>query len=429
MQLKYRSGTRLLFIFLFIISTLTFSCASLSQSSNSKKQAELVRLGNPSAEDGLRGRSLNVWDLQSFEQKIYLGAGSVAQNVGPISVWAYDPAKKTFIDEYTVPDEAIEHFQVIDDSLYIPAADPRSNDNIKYYHKPAGGEWEKIASPAVKLAHVRDIHQLEDQGLLIVGNGRSTQPKNRQPPGAALVNRSDATVVEVEVTGFPQADGVTFIDSTWFLSVFSFEDRIYALNSLLRDTGGYTGYLAKYNPQTQKLDLDWTIGAEEFIPLDNLDKKAGKYGRETIYHLWQTEEYGGDLVYTVKTFSNANSNGKNYIKQNYLNSLGLFVKQSMGQPPQEIRFNRQAVGEDILAIDGELYALANQKHRQEDFTVSVYKTTTPAAIESWNEVLSFKSTNRARSFAYLDNTFYFGLGQDRGEAIASSGDILSYTLP
>lgn len=426
---RCRLKTRRLFVALFL-SILAFSCA-LSQNYERARAAEqkvtVEKLGNPSAEDGLSGRALNVWDLQVFNQKIYLGAGSVADNSGPIKVWAYDPSKKTFVSEYTLHEEAIEHFQVIDNALYIPAADPRGNDSNKYYRKQTDGEWKKFASPAVGLAHVRKIVQLDDKSLLVVGNGRSSQQPPAQPPGAAITRDRGASFQEVEVTGIPPTGNSIFIDFSWFLSAFSFDGKVYAVNSILRDTGGYEGYLTVYDPDTQKLELDLTIDASKFIPVSNIDEEAGKYGLEAIYHIWRTEEFLGNLVYSVKTFSNIDNN--NSIQKNYLNSLGLYVKESMDKPPQEIKFAPQAVGEDLLVIDNELYALANQKHDEENFTVSIYKTTTPADLSSWSEVLSFESANRARSFEYLDNTFYFGLGQDYGEAIANSGDIVSYTLP
>ncbi|MEL6928575.1 MAG: hypothetical protein AAFO95_08065 [Cyanobacteria bacterium J06600_6] len=422
MQQKY--GSKLLLITLFLVSVLGFSCTSLSQNTSN---VVVEKLGNPSADDGLKGRALNVWELKAFDNKIYLGGGSVAGNVGPINVWAYDPVQDSFIQEYTVREEAIEHFQIIDDALYLPAADPRGNDRHKYYRKQVGGTWQRFSSPAVKLAHVRGLVKLDDGSLLMVGNGRTFKNTKTQPPGAAITRDDGATFEEVKVTGIPPADNLILIDLSWFLTVFPFDERIYALNSLLRDTGGFKGNIAVYNEDTQELELDLTLGSEEFIPPDNIDGQAGKYGLDTIYHLWQTEEFNNSLVYSVKSFSNIDRN--NSIRKNYLNSLGLYVKESMGTPPQEINFGQQAVGEDLLVIGQELYALANQKHGDQDFTVYVYKTDTPQDSDSWQKVLSFKSTNRARSFEHLDGTFYFGLGQDFGEAIANSGDILRYTLP
>lgn len=120
---------------------------------------KLEYLGNPLSQDGKKGRALNVWDLQVFDGKIYLGGGSTVTNAGPINVWAYNPAPESFVKEYTVQEEAIEHYKVFGNQLYIPAADPRNSDHNKYYRQNDDNTWSKYTSSNVKLAHVRDLIQ------------------------------------------------------------------------------------------------------------------------------------------------------------------------------------------------------------------------------------------------------------------------------
>ena len=87
----------------------------------------LVDLGNKPAEAGQRGDSRNVWDLQAFDGKIYIGMGSTVADSGPVPVWAFDHAAGAWDDapETQVNQEAIELYRVIDGRLYIPAADPK----------------------------------------------------------------------------------------------------------------------------------------------------------------------------------------------------------------------------------------------------------------------------------------------------------------
>jgi hypothetical protein len=421
-NLKYRQIW--LFVSLFLIATLVFSCSSFGQ--NNEIKNSVVRLGNPLAADGKKGRALNVWDLQVFDGKVYIGGGNANTNAGPINVWAYDPTRKNFIKEYSVPEEEISRFKVIDNELYIPAADPRGGDANKFYRKKIGGQWIKYASNAVKLAHVRDLIKIDSQTIVMVGNNRNPDNRKKQAPGAAITTDNGISFQAAGANNIPDTGNVFLLDYNWFFSIFSYQDKIYAPNSFLRDTGGYPGSIAVYDPEKQELVIDFDLGTEEFIPTKNIDNKQGKYGLSTIYYLWNPVEFNNYLIYPVKSFSNADID--NSIKKLYLNSLGFYIKESMGKFPLEIKLPKKALGEDVLVIDGELYVLANKKNNQEKFTIYVFKTNEPQNRDRWIEVLSFKSSNKARSFEYLDGIFYFGLGQDYGDAIANSGDILSYAI-
>ena len=53
-------------------------------------EERLVDLGNKPVEVGQRGHSRNVWDLQTFQGKAYIGMGSTVVNAGPIPIWSVD---------------------------------------------------------------------------------------------------------------------------------------------------------------------------------------------------------------------------------------------------------------------------------------------------------------------------------------------------
>ncbi|MEM6612613.1 MAG: hypothetical protein AAF652_10235, partial [Cyanobacteria bacterium P01_C01_bin.72] len=303
-----------------------------------------VRLGNPLAGDGKTGRALNVWDLQVFDGKVYLGGGDTTRNAGPINVWAYSPARQSFIKETTVAEEAILQYKVIDDQLYIPAADPRGNDNSKFYRLAAGGTWEKFADQSLKLAHVRDLIKLNNK-LLLVGNSRPEIKEQEIVPGAVITDSNQVNFRPVQVDNLPDTGNVTFLGFDWFFTVFAFQNKIFALNAFLRDTGGYPGSIAVYDPQTERLALDFNLGSEEFIPQANIDQENGKYGVDTIYQIWQPLVYQDHLIYTARSFSNAVNLRK--AEQLYFNSLGVYLKSAWGKSPSEIDLPHQSIGEDL----------------------------------------------------------------------------------
>lgn len=173
----------------------------------------------------------------------------------------------------------------------------------------------------------------------------------------------------------------------------------------------------------QKFFLDKHLKNNEFIPRQQLGKSDNENNLYTIYRIWNPVKYKQYLIYSVRSYCNTDK----YYEQFYMNSLGMYLKEDIGKLPEVVNFPHQAMGEDVLVINNELYVLANRKGFRDRFTIYVFKTNDPINQNSWQEILSFKSSNKARSFEYLDGKFYFGLGQDYGEAIANSGDILSYT--
>ena len=416
MNQKHRK--KLLLISLFLIVIFIIVPNSISQSID--RHNAVVRLGNPLADDGHSDRALNIWDLQAFGGKIYLGGGSTVTNAGPINVWAYDPTSREFIKEYTVDEEAIEHYRVFDDRLYIPAADPTQGDRNKFYCREVNGQWQKYASPVVELAHVRDLIKTDNNDLLMVGNNR--QPSKPNSVGTAIaIETKDGLSFKAGGIENVWVDGQILADFNWFFSVFRYQNRIFATNASLRDSANFPGSIAQYSPQAERFELNGNL-QQEFIPQKFFDR-GGRYGSQTIYRPWNPVEYQGYLIYPVRSYSTNSS-----YHQAYMNSIGFFYKSGLGKSPQEVKLPGKALGEDVLTVDNELYVLANKKRRNDKFIVYVYKTDRLDRKIEWRQVVKFKSNNKARSFEYLDGTFYFGLGQDYGEKIADSGDILSYSI-
>jgi len=146
--------------------------------------SSLTNLGNPNLYIA-KADGRNVWDMQVFDGKIYIGSGSTVTNAGPLKIIAYNPAINDF--EIEVPPEiaatgddkigteALDTFRVFDDKLYIPNSDPRSptSDRSKYWRKIPNGDWVEFSSTnALATAHIRDLIRLPDGRILGVGNSR-----------------------------------------------------------------------------------------------------------------------------------------------------------------------------------------------------------------------------------------------------------------
>ena len=380
----------------------------------------LQYLGNKFAEERKKGHARNVWDLQAYEGKIYLGGGSTTENAGPIHVWAYDPASGRFHNEYTVQEEAIELYRVFGDHLYIPAADPTRGDTHKFY-RYANRIWTQV-NGGPDLAHVRDLYWHNGK---LVGVGNSRQPRLHS---GAIVSLDGGTTLQAAT----DPAGLAWPDN-WFYALFEYQGILFAPN--LRFTPARDALsILTFDNATNQFKLNPAYSTADFLPVTG----DPAYQKATM-RLWLPVEYEGTLVYPAKSYC-AN---KQCYQALYLRSYGLFVKSSLTSLPARVTFpDEAAIGEDVLVRDGVLYALANRRTVADNFVIYVYRTTQPAATGSqvWQEVLHFTCTNKARSFELLDNrpkdaanrkgflTFYFGLGHEPHEPVGNSGALLKVSI-
>lgn len=82
---------------------------------------ELTSIGFPVAE-----KARDAWrisDLIFFDNKLYFGHGDAVVNTGPTDVIYYNIEDKKFTTKFTVDDEAIYYYQIIDNRLMIPGID------------------------------------------------------------------------------------------------------------------------------------------------------------------------------------------------------------------------------------------------------------------------------------------------------------------
>ena len=128
----------------------------------------------------------------------------------------------------------------------------------------------------------------------------------------------------------------------------------------------------------------------------------------------------------------------NYLKV-YNQSVDFVVKPPNGPGRRVVLPDSSALGEAVLLHEGRLYLLANSRQPSGEYRVVVYglherdarverlDPETGLAVDAWEEMFSFRSTNLVRSFARIDGTWYFGLGFAHGEPVGDAGTLLRYT--
>jgi len=367
----------------------------------------IALIGNKMAEDGQRGHARNVWDLQLYQGKVYVGGGSTTQNTGPINVWAYDPATGQFDREFVVQEEAIEVYRVLDGDLYIPAADPVKGDSNKFYRR-RNGTWTNF-SGGPDLAHVRDIALYQGQ-LIGVGNARQIETHT-----SAFVSHDRGRSFS------PATDPKRLnIADNWFYSLFDYQGTLFA-TSLRFHVMGDLASLLTFNDQSNHFSLDAGYTTADFLPVTGDQAYAA-----VTMRLWTHVEYKGLLVYAIRTYSTARPR----YHEMYNRSYGMFIKEGTKSSPQPVVFpDDRVVGEDVIVRNDSLFVLANRFAEKGHYVVYVYRLTDPQRHRdpNWDQIVKFNCRNKARSFELMNDTFYFGLGCEFDEPVAHAGEIVTVT--
>ncbi|MEM7387957.1 MAG: hypothetical protein AAF514_23730, partial [Verrucomicrobiota bacterium] len=366
-------------------------------------------LGNPMAADRKKGRARNVWDLQRFDQRLFLGGGDTMVNGGTVNVWAFDPAESRFIREFHVDEEAIEVFRVLENRLFIPASDPRNRDESKFYHRPrrTGGTetpaWTAVYDP-LPLAHVRDLAFFHNR-LIGVGNSRT-------PPtmGGAFVSRDFGKSLRLAVPEDPTTP-YKWADH-WHFSVFEYEDILFSPTIRLSPVADLPS-IATYDLDKEAFAVNSDFSTSDFLPVT----RKGEPRRFTL-RLWLPISFHGHLIYPAKTYA---------ISEEFYNrSYGCFTKKGLREKAVETSFPHPGVvGEDVVVEVGVMYALTNLPEMNRSHRIAVYAAQPPSEGElEWELVFEFTATNKGRSFEKMGADFYIGLGHEHDEPTNHSGALL-----
>jgi hypothetical protein len=110
-----------------------------------------VAMGNPGRiqfpnDDAQHSYARNVWDLQLYEGRIYVGNGDWNDNQGPITIRSFDPRlfETQFDEEFSIDDESVDRLFVLDGRLVVPGTDAMEPWAFGNVYIKERGEWRKI---------------------------------------------------------------------------------------------------------------------------------------------------------------------------------------------------------------------------------------------------------------------------------------------
>ena len=346
------------------------------------KTAQLEGLGNPFVEKPVFAR--NVWDMQVFNGQLYFGHGDAVENSGPIKVFSFNPSSSQFTSDFTVDDEAINSFNIIDNQLLIPGYDPRESWDLGNFYRLENGAWQKHRTIPFG---VHAYQLLKFAGKLFVTIGTDDLH-----PG--LLSSSDG--------------GVTWND----MSNNLFNDRRFNKLIVLNNQLYATGLL-----ETGTVKLEGNTFQNANIPASNI---APGIPTDTPVLIQKLEYFNSGMVYTV---------GKRQMYTSDPNDPRFETKAKAAffttnfQDTVPIPLPENSVPTDILVRDNKVLILVHRK-LETGFENIVIES---ADTQSWKETLHFSSASFARSFEFLEGKFYFGLGcYFTDQACESNGEVLRF---
>ena len=139
--------------------------------------SDIIYLGNPykkQYKDGEYIYARNIWDMQYYNGKIYLGAGNSsnyhpAPNSGRVYVVSLNTKTNRFNYEYKVAEEQIDKYEVYDQKLYISGHDATQKWTFgNIYEKDGFKKWKKYRT-IPKALHIYDLLKLKDRYYVAVG--------------------------------------------------------------------------------------------------------------------------------------------------------------------------------------------------------------------------------------------------------------------
>lgn len=314
------------------------------------------------------------WDMIIFDNKLFIGSGDYDKNCGPAKIACYD-LKTNELSLYSVPDEQISNFSVINGRLTSPGIDPMDDWSLGNYYIYTENTWETKRNIPCGI-HTFFMIEFENRIFAALGTDEGQFPVAVSHDGG---NSFYEAKFEKNGQPFPVFD--SFNDRVY--NMFVLNEKLYAV----RFSGGeYEVFV--YEDGVFQYVTAWIYDIV-FPSFDHFSQKSGFYASVT-------------------------HNGTYYF------STGFLFKTKDAKRIEYVELDGRHVI-DLYESDGILYALAIKENPDDSFTSEIYQITENRCI------FLFEVTNDsyALSLAVENNNFYIGFGYNKTDPM-QSGKIILY---
>lgn len=355
--------------------------------------AQVILLGNPLtakyADNTPRVYARNIWDMHAHNNKIYFGGGNSsnsapAANAGPADLWVYDINLQEFVKEYTVADEQIHRIREFDNQLYIPGHDARESWDLGNFYRLEEDGWKKYRT-IPNAIHVYDIYKWG--GKLFAAIGPQAPTKNIQ-----ISHDNGLTWEDAKYT----SEGMSPYSSGRLYSILPLSDKLYTA--------------------APSLPFIQTDSEDTFFMLSKSPERTAMFEGQKGSRAERAVVFDGYTVYIA---------GQTYNDHQYLPLALRYGKDLESIVRCDLLEN--TLPRDILVKENYLLVLLTKEQEDGTFYNTVILASEPSAdMSEWTELFGFTTETFARSFEYLDGTFYFGLGCETESLPQATGNILKF---
>ncbi|MEW9699946.1 hypothetical protein [Paenibacillus sp. SI8] len=413
----FKNLVLLLFYSLFLSGSAPEAKVSFEKEGSLKSDvtSRLENLGQPFLKAAY---ARNVWDMQVFEGKIYVGYGNSSNegpsaNAGPIPIYYYDPitnkfdvqevissdsSKRAETKKY-VDEEQIDIFKVLNGKLYVPGNDSREGWKFGNYYKLDHDKWIKYRN-IPNGVHVYDMAYYD--GKLFVSVGTSST--------ADVLMSEDDGVTWTKIGAVGGKPGRAY-------TLFEFKKNLYAVSAIPAKNNKWPDEakilsikgdtVGGKKPDTSQV----TVYGSEMLP--GITKQIHEYMPPPYMKMVRTTVVNDKLLYIAGEIVN----------DGQWTPRGLVVADDLNDARQVALPNPDALPMDILVRNHTIYVLTYTSTSPGKYTNTIYKANSNN-LTKWTELLEFKQDTFARSFEELNGDFYFGLGSDTDVTPESTGRIL-----
>ena len=392
---------------IFIIVSVLFFVNSYALANELAKEdikvLSLYSIGFPTAFYQKDAWKIN--ELNFFNNRLYIGYGDYGVNTGPTDVIYYDFGKKNFINEFTVQEEAIDKYKVVDKMLVIPGVDSTEDWNFGNIYVLEDKGWIKYRTVPNGI-HVFDVVSFNNKWYIATGTNLKFSEKESLAPGVIMSSEDKSKSWNFEYSTPGDKDVVYRINS-----IIPYKDKlygfIYAYTVMSKDDipQSYRAYLGK--PYTVQKGKEYYIVSVS-DPLGSSD--AVCYDEKN----WQNADFiNKQDIYRISPFVFNNKLIMSVISGKYITSVSDYIEQNGklpdnvstslytfdGQITRSIPFKYDII-KDILVKDDNLFLLFFKD--KQNF---IAKT---SDLKNWEYYVLPASIKKPLSIEYDKNVFYIG---------------------
>jgi hypothetical protein len=389
-------------IALFLSLSILLAASCLAQADQAPQTLELYSIGFPAQEYQPAAWNINV--LKFFNNRLYLGYGDATVNTGPTDIIYYDLDSNKFVKEFSVDDEGIYQYQVIDGKLVIPGVDATEEwDYGNIYIREKSG-WVKHRSITRGL-HVFDAVSFQDKWYVGTGNYCEFTKEEGFAFGAILSSADSCKTWKYEYITPCDKNSVYR-----FNALISYKDRLYAfpyayVGYALEDIPAeYRQYMGEPYQEDGKdyylVSLDNAFGNTDAICYDGKMWRSADLMPDSLTYRTRPVVFNDKLILSVVSGRYIGSlseyiskNGK--LPANAWTALYAFD----GQKTEKLNFEYELI-RDIISKQDKLYILYFNRGRN-----LIAET---ADLKSWKYYQLPEAVKRPLSIETDGQTFYIG---------------------